>query len=204
MQEKSIKIEGPQTLEGMLSRGTGTRGVVIAHPHPLYGGNMDNPVVTTVARTFSSSGYSTLRFNFRGAGNSPGDFAEGKGEVDDLLAARNTLAHAGIKEITLAGYSFGAWIIVKAAATEKTENNPLLLVAPPAPLLPFSERVKLPNLTQIITGELDKIAALAAVKKLHKQWNADSRLTIINGCDHFFNGCLNKLAKAINLEQPSH
>ncbi len=198
MCEEKIIIPAPNILEGMLTRKTGSRALVMAHPHPLYGGDMNNPVVTTVTRTFANSGYTTLRFNFRGVGASHGDFAEGQGEIDDLLAARNYLADEGITEITLAGYSFGAWVIVNAAATGKIEADSLILISPPAAMLPFAKTLKLPNLKQVITGEMDEIAPPQPVKKLIDSWNPDTSFSIIKGCNHFFGNHLQDITSILN------
>jgi alpha/beta superfamily hydrolase len=149
---------------------------------------MNNPVVKTVARTFAAADWATLRFNFRGTGSSQGEFAEGEGEIDDLLAAREYLLEAGIKDITFAGYSFGAWIIVNAGAAGKLDNEPLILISPPAAMLPFAKSLKLPHLKQVITGELDQIAPPAPVKELIASWNPAASLAVIPDCDHFFHG----------------
>jgi len=186
--EETITLAGPFALEGVLTHGTGTRGIIITHPHPLYGGNMDNPVVKTVARTFAAAGCTTLRFNFRGTGNSQGQFADGEGEIDDLLAAREHLIASGINNITLAGYSFGAWVIVNTAAAGKLDNEPLILISPPAAMLPFAKTLKLPHLKQVITGELDQIAPPDPVKELINNWNPDADFAVIPDCDHFFHG----------------
>jgi len=186
--KETITIAGPCTLEGILTRETGTRGIIITHPHPLYGGDMHNPVVKTIARTFAAANYTTLRFNFRGAGSSHGEFADGVGEIDDLLAAREHLIARGIKDITLAGYSFGAWVIINAAAAEKLDNEPQILISPPAAMLPFAENLKLPHLKQIITGELDQIAPPDPIKELIHSWNPDADFAVIPDCDHFFHG----------------
>ncbi len=187
--EETIKIAGPFILEGVLNRGIKNRGIIIAHPHPLYGGDMNNPVVKTIARTFAAAGCTTLRFNFRGTGNSQGEFADGEGEIDDLLAAREHLSAAGIKDITLAGYSFGAWVIVNAAAAGKLNNEPLIFISPPAAMLPFAKTLKLPHLKQVITGELDQIAPPAPIKELIASWNPAANFAVIPDCDHFFHGC---------------
>ena len=87
----------------------GTRGVaVIAHPHPLFGGTMDNKVVQTLARAFVLSGWQAVRFNFRGVGASAGSYDEGRGELQDLLAVIADQAPAG--PLALAGFSFGAFV----------------------------------------------------------------------------------------------
>lgn len=196
--EKTIIIKGSCTLEGVVVRRAETRGLIITHPHPLFGGDMNNPVVKTVAKTFSDAGYTTLRFNFRGVGASQGEFADGQGEVDDLLAARNYLIDIGIKDITLAGYSFGAWVIVNAVATGKIDADPKILISPPAAMLPFAKTLKLPHLKQVITGEMDEIAPPEQIKELIKNWKSDTNFSIIEECDHFFSGYLHNLTSILN------
>jgi uncharacterized protein len=102
---------------------------VVAHPHPLFGGTMDNKVVTTVAKAFVDAGIATFRFNFRGVGASGGAHDEGRGETDDLLAV---IAHARQAEshvpLYLAGFSFGGAVAVRAS--ERVEFERLVLVAP--------------------------------------------------------------------------
>jgi len=75
----------PGLIEGRLGREAPDKGVVITHPHPLYGGDMDNPVVKAIAKAFQQKGYTTLRFNFRGVGGSQGSYADGIGEMDDVF-----------------------------------------------------------------------------------------------------------------------
>ena len=111
---KSVKEErvtfssGELSLEGLLRRGESDRGVVISHPHPLYGGEMRNQVVGIIQEVFAGKGWTTLRFNFRGVGRSQGEYDEGVGEQEDVRAAVRYLKEIKIKEIYLAGYSFGA------------------------------------------------------------------------------------------------
>ena len=122
MQEQSIIIVGEFDLEAGLALGSGPEGVVLVHPHPLYGGEMRNPVITAMMRTFQEHDWSTLRFNFRGVGASCGTYDEGRGEVDDLLAAVDCLRQEGVERVLLAGYSFGAWVIFRAAIAGKLEE----------------------------------------------------------------------------------
>jgi len=199
MHEEAISIKkAPHLLEGVLTRTTGSRGLVMAHPHPLYGGDMNNPVVTTVARTFANAGYATLRFNFRGVGASQGEFADGQGEISDLLAARDYLTDSGFEEVTLAGYSFGAWVIVNAAAAGELETEPLILISPPAAMLPFTASLKLPKLMQVITGGRDEIAPPQLVKELKDNWSPHAGFSIIKDCDHFFGGRLQDITVILN------
>jgi alpha/beta superfamily hydrolase len=102
---------------------------VIAHPHPLFGGTMDNKVVTTLARAFVESGAATFRFNFRGVGATEGRHDQGVGETDDLLrVAQHAVATAGALPVQLAGFSFGGAIATRAS--ERMEFAQLVLVAP--------------------------------------------------------------------------
>ena len=114
-EERIILSSGELALEGLLSRGESDRGLVISHPHPLYGGEMRNHVVGIIQEIFSGKGWTTLRFNFRGVGRSQGEYDEGVGEREDVGAAIRYLKELGIKEIVLAGYSFGAWVNARAA-----------------------------------------------------------------------------------------
>ena len=87
MSTRTVVIEGPERLEGVLHEGAGIGGAVMCHPHPLYGGSMWNGVVDAMEEGFSKAGFTTLRFNFRGVGRSTGRFDEGAGETEDLVAA---------------------------------------------------------------------------------------------------------------------
>ena len=101
--ELSITIEcGNIKLEGRLRKNTSKKAVVICHPHPLYGGNMDNPVVMTIADSFFEKGFTTMRFNFRGTCNSTGMFDNGTGEQEDIRAALSLQTEKGYKQIWLA------------------------------------------------------------------------------------------------------
>ncbi|MCP3955195.1 MAG: alpha/beta hydrolase, partial [Desulfobacterales bacterium] len=101
---------GDLVLEGLYSEASSNRGVVVTHPHPLYGGDMYNPVVQTVADACIETGLGCLQFNFRGVGRSTGQFDNGRGEQGDVIAAVNWLAEQGAGDIWLAGYSFGSWV----------------------------------------------------------------------------------------------
>jgi alpha/beta superfamily hydrolase len=105
------------------------RVAVIAHPHPLYGGTMDNKVITTLARAFAEAGAATLRFNFRGVGATDGAHDEGRGEADDMVrvAEHARALHPGIP-LCLAGFSFGGAVAVRAS--ERLDFAQLVLVAP--------------------------------------------------------------------------
>lgn len=108
--EKVFFLSGGHRLEGLYTPGTDEKGVVVTHPHPLYGGDMNNPVVATVANAYRRRGYGTLRFNFRGVGLSKGHHDDGNGEQADVRAAAAWMAEKGMTCLHLAGYSFGAWV----------------------------------------------------------------------------------------------
>ena len=121
MKSKEVKFpSGPLTLEGVLTTPDDTpsdnqAAIVIAHPHPLYGGDMQNGVVLALTDELCRLGFPSLRFNFRGVGHSEGRYADGRGEYEDLRAALEFLGRStGIDsgKIGLAGYSFGAEIVL--------------------------------------------------------------------------------------------
>lgn len=101
---------GPLKMQGLLEEHSGEKGVVVTHPHPLYGGDMYNHVVEAVCQAYQEREYSCLRFNFRGVGLSEGEYDKGIGEQDDVMAALDYLSALGQNEIDLVGYSFGAWV----------------------------------------------------------------------------------------------
>ena len=166
------------------------RGVaVIAHPHPLFGGTMDNKVVQTLARAFTQCGWTAVRFNFRGVGASTGSHDEGRGELRDLLAVVQHAAPAG--PLALAGFSFGAFVTTHAFAALQAEREIASLVlvgtaasrfaVAPVPA-PFHMQ------TLVIHGETDDTVPLAAVL----DWARPQALpvTVVPGVGHFFHGQL--------------
>ncbi|MEA1922290.1 MAG: alpha/beta hydrolase [Pseudomonadota bacterium] len=196
MHEKTITLVGECELEAGLALGSGSEGVVLAHPHPLYGGDMRNPVITTMLDTFQKQNWSTLRFNFRGVGGSRGTFDEGRGEVDDLLAAVDRLHREGVERVLLAGYSFGAWVIFQAVVAGRVEQEKQLFVAPPAAMMEFGTG-GLPGLELVIVGEEDDIAPPEKVRLLAEIWNPAAPQVVVAGADHFFSGCLDSVARVL-------
>jgi alpha/beta superfamily hydrolase len=199
MRNRTEKIMFPSEniyLEGLLTHSELSKGVVISHPHPLYGGNMDNQVVRLLAQAFENLGWSTLIFNFRGVGRSQGDFDQGQGEQDDVLAASSYLKGLGLQEIILAGYSFGAWINARAALQEPAIENSIL-VAPPLAMMDFSF-LELDTKTKlIIVGDQDPFCPVAAVKQMTQVMKRPPSLKIISGADHFFSSGSEELIAAI-------
>ena len=105
-----------ESLEAEMQEGSGSGGAVVCHPHPLYGGSMDNNVVEAMVDGFHQAGFTTVRFNFRGVGGSTGRYDEGDGETKDVIyACRFLKDHLGNPaRFVLAGYSFGAWVSARA------------------------------------------------------------------------------------------
>ena len=185
-------LSGNIELEGLLNIASGVRGVVITHPHPLYGGDMHNNVVTAIARVYRQKGYTSLRFNFRGVGNSRGSHGNGIGEQEDVRAAVSYLADLSIEQIDLAGYSFGAWVNALAIINEPQLAN-MIMVSPPVAFIDFGSIADLGSLRLIVTGSRDDIAPPDLIKKSYAGWNAKAQFEVINGADHFYTGYLDKL-----------
>jgi len=165
------------------------RGIaLIAHPHPLFGGTLDNKVVQTLARAFVELGYAAWRPNFRGVGASEGRHDEGRGEVDDLAAV---LAHAQAARPVLAGFSFGAAMAAKLAARVPCERMALVGTAVTNQAVP-----PVPAGTLVIHGEADETIPLAAVL----DWARPQELpvTLVPGADHFFHRKLHVLRTIVS------
>ncbi len=189
MSIKRVTIPSSPRLEGILKEDGPHAGVVICHPHPLYGGDMFSNVVEAMEEGFSSKGFTTLRFNFRGVGKSEGIWDEGKGEVDDLLAARTFLEshldpHASI---ILAGYSFGAWICSKAAI-RAPEADGLFLVAYPFAFYDTGELSRFRGKVYFVAGTRDDIGPVDALTGFYRDFPLVDKYLKIIPSDHFYRG----------------
>ena len=164
---------------------------VICHPHPLFGGTMDNKVVQTLARAFVQLGYRALRFNFRGIGQSGGAWDEGRGEVDDAVAAIDSQRAAG-EALVVAGFSFGGFVATQAAARLVDKAERLVLVAPA--VVNFTA-APVPADTLLIHGEQDDVVPLSA----SFDWARPQALpvTVLPGAGHFFHGQLPVLKQIV-------
>ena len=193
MEEKITFESGPYRLEGYWQAGTANKGVVITHPHPLYGGTMHNPVVETIQNTYQEHGYATLRFNFRGVGSSQGHYDNGAGEQDDVRAAVAFVRNQAVPAIDLAGYSFGAWVNAGVAVEQGTPIESMMMVSPPVGFIEFENDNALSCLKLVVTGSRDDIAPPDRIRDLLPTWNPDAQFEIIDGCDHFYSGQLDNL-----------
>jgi alpha/beta superfamily hydrolase len=197
MAERQVFISsGNLKLEALLDLVDGTAGVVVTHPHPRYGGDMENGVVESIVRAYRSEGYSTLRFNFRGVGMSQGRHEEGRGEQEDVRLAIQFLASHGKTRIDLAGYSFGAWVNTLAKATHPLVNV-LVLISPPVAFLDFSGVGFLPPLKLVVAGSHDQFAPPERIDALLPTWNPEARFKIIAGADHFYWGHTEELETSL-------
>ena len=198
-QTERLSLTGPagaiEAVRDAPAAGAPARGVaVIAHPHPLFGGTMDNKVVQTLARAFVQAGWTALRFNFRGVGASSGTHDQGRGELQDLLAVVQQLAPPaadGLPALALAGFSFGAFVTSHALAALWRERPiaHVVLVGTAttrfavAPVPPEAQLRPL-----VLHGEQDDVVPLASVF----DWARPQALpvTVIPGGGHFFHGQL--------------
>lgn len=196
MEEKVTFISEQLVLEGLYNQLSDNHGAIITHPHPLYGGDMANPVVESLAISFNKKRYTTLRFNFRGVRGSEGKYDEGIGEQEDILAAIGYLLSQGITSIYLVGYSFGAWVLARMKELPQ-EITGEIFVSPPLAFLPYEKNLTLPLLQLVITGEEDEIAPVALLEKNLTGWNPGARLKIVDFADHFYYGCFPALEKIV-------
>ena len=185
MEEIVCFRSGDFELQGLFESGRTNRGVVITHPHPLYAGDMHNPVVDAIRRAYRMKGVATLRFNFRGTGESEGGHDNGVGEQDDVLTALSFLTESGFQPVDLAGYSFGAWVNALTLQGEgRTEN--LVMVSPPVAFVDFASIGRLPGLRLVVTGSRDEIAPPDVIRQVLPTWNPSAHFDIIDGSDHFY------------------
>lgn len=187
---------GSLRLEGLLHRASGPDAVVITHPHPRYGGEMDNPVVSILAGVYQRLGYTTLRFNFRGVGSSEGRYDDGQGEQDDVRGAAAYLTGLGRSPTDLAGYSFGAWINLRLDPPIAAIRRQLL-VAPPLAYLEFGAIAAPPEELVVIAGDRDEFAPLALLREQAPHWSPAVRLHVLSGVDHFYWGALDRLSTLV-------
>ncbi|BCN93982.1 alpha/beta hydrolase [Thiomicrorhabdus immobilis] len=206
IQHETLLIDGPVgaiELRLKVSKEVGgqvdcSKVVVISHPHPLYGGTMNNKVVTTLERAFASRGYTTIAYNFRGVGCSEGEYDNGEGEQQDLLAVVNWAKDEfSPSNVVLAGFSFGSYVSLKSVKASKADA--LCTVAPPVGLYDFSkiEQINVPWV--LIQGGQDEVICAKEVL----DWSMDLATTPDiywrDGASHFFHGELVWLKKVIEL-----
>jgi len=193
-------IDGPAgDLEALLEIATDgvlAGCVVVCHPHPVHGGTLQNKVVHTLARSFLGLGFAVLRFNFRGVGKSAGAFDDGKGELEDVLAAVAwTRTEYPDVPLWIAGFSFGAAMAIRAAVA--TAPAGLISIAPavarfadhldPQPDCPWL----------IIQGDQDELVAIEETVSWVNELEPGPELEVFTDTEHFFHGKLTRLRNAV-------
>lgn len=195
-----LSIPGPVgPLEALLEAPPGEARAlaVVCHPHPLHGGTMHNKVVHTLARTFHEQGVTTLRFNYRGVGQSAGQYDEGRGETEDALAALDFLAgRTPNTPLWLAGFSFGGAVAFGASTRRSIKR---LVLAAPAVQRVTLEEIAVPMCPWLIVqGDQDEVIDPKAVAEwvaALPQSASASRLSFVMlpGVGHYFHGRLDEL-----------
>lgn len=171
---------------------------LMLHPHPQYGGTMNNKVVYTLFHAFVRQGFSVLRFNFRGVGRSQGAFDRGEGELSDAASALDWLQsyNENAENCWIAGFSFGAWIGMQLLM-RRPEISGFISVAPPANMHDFSFLAPCPSSGLIIQGDKDEVVPEPSVKKLVDKLSAQRGITIdyrvVSGAGHFFQDEMDEL-----------
>jgi uncharacterized protein len=196
-----VTFAGPDgRLEGRYQPGrdrTAPIGLVL-HPHPRFGGTMNNQIVYRLFYMFQERGFTTLRFNFRGVGRSQGFFDHGIGELSDAASALDWVQslHPDSRGVWIAGFSFGAWVGMQLLM-RRPEVEGFISVAPQPNLYDFSFLAPCPSSGLIVHGSLDKVAPPDAVQTLVDKLKAQRGITVeqavIEGANHFFENEVDEL-----------
>jgi alpha/beta superfamily hydrolase len=176
---------------------------VVLHPHPLYGGSMNNKVVYNLYHNFADNGFSVLRFNFRGIGKSLGKYDNGIGELADAAAALDWIQvqNPDARSCWICGFSFGAWIAMQLMM-RRPEITGFVSVSPPVNMYDFSFLTPCPASGLITQGDLDSVVPEAGVgslaQKLNKQRGIDVNYTLIQGADHYYRAKMDELSQTVD------
>ena len=201
-QEKSEAaiIPGPAgDLEAVIDYAQGAKATeiaVVCHPHPLHGGTMTNKVAHMLAKSFNAAGITAIRFNFRGVGRSAGSYADGIGETEDALAVIEwARARWSCAAVSVAGFSFGGAVAIRAAAASQPAR--LITVAPAVDRVhvPLAQLPRCPWL--VIQGDEDEIVAADVVQSWIQKLPIVPELALLRGVGHFFHGRLNELQDTV-------
>ena len=198
----SFKAKG-LNFEGIVATpddvGSPVPGVVICHPHPLFGGNMDNNVVIALSFTLVEQGFATIRFNFRGVGNSEGEHSKGENEYQEVLGAFELMkAWNGVdgRKLGLVGYSFGTGVILGSKDVQKKAKS-IALVSPNIRALSDTPLKKAKIPTMIITGSRDKLVEAENLQVNLDEFENAPKFEVVNGADHFWGGMERQAAQPV-------
>src|SRR4030042_7068792 len=200
-EEKVFFPSGGIQLEGLLSIHEAFSvkgGVIPCHPHPQFGGDMHNRVIATALKSAHEEGFSTLRVNFRGVGDSGGTYSEGIGEMEDVEAAIEFL-HSKQKNLNLPllllGYSFGAWTGIPVAIKDECIKG-VVAISPPLGIYDFNFMIGCKKNKLIIVGDRDEWCPLLRLEDWYQQLDEPKSLTLIQGAAHFYSYQANLLVPA--------
>ena len=192
-----VIFNGPEgRLEGRYQQGKDPNApiAIVLHPHPQFGGTMNNQIVYNLFYMFAQRGFSVLRFNSRGVGRSQGLFDHGIGELSDAAAALDWLSRG----CWIAGFSFGAWIGMQLLM-RRPEVEGFISVSPPENLYDFSFLAPCPSSGLIIHGDKDRVAPPQSVQKLVDKLKTQKGITIeqqqVEGANHFYEGKIDELTE---------
>lgn len=193
------EIAGPAgPLEVVLDTPSAVRAAcVFSHPHPLYGGTMHTKAVYQAAKALARIGVATLRFNFRGVGNSRGAHDGGPGELDDYRAALDFLA-ARYPAVPLwaAGFSFGSWVAWNVALDDDRVRL-LLGIGLPVNRFDFSPVRESEKPKFLVHGEMDDLVPVREIRRFYSELREPKELVIVDGADHLFDGKTSEVGEAI-------
>src|ERR1700722_3761516 len=176
---------------------------LVLHPHPVYGGTMNNKIVYRLYHIFAQNGFSVLRFNFRGVGKSQGKYDEGVGELTDAATALDwlQLQNPDAPTCWIAGFSFGAWIALQLLM-RRPEIEGFVAVSPPANLYDFSFLSPCPAAGLITQGDKDDVVSEETVAKLAAKLGAQHGTSVeyrpIAGADHYYRGVEEEMGAQVN------
>ena len=204
MRQSAISFESKGvTLEGVVAVPEGDvgplAGVVICHPHPLRGGNMDNNVVLSVAYALTQSGFATLRFNFRGVGNSGGEHTEGKLEAQDALSALDVLkAWRDVDggRVGVAGYSFGSRVVLENAKIH-AKAKAIAVISPPFAAVESTPLKKSKRPVFLIAGDQDRLVQSESLDPVLDTFSHRPECRLVAGADHFWGGYEDQMAPEV-------
>ena len=204
-----VIIPGPEgRMEGRYNKGKGSNPplVILLHPHPMHGGNMNNKVIYNCFKTFSSMGFSVLRFNYRGVGNSEGSYSgdDGIGELTDAACALDwlLLSNTESNKVWVTGFSFGAFISLNLLM-RRPEIQGFIAISPPADKYDFSFLAPCPSSGLMLQGEDDETIPPESVAKLVEKLSAQRGIqidyTLLPGADHFFTDKLDEMMEVVDV-----
>ena len=200
-----IVFSGPAgRLEGRYQPGPSDRAPIalVLHPHPLYGGTMNNRVVYETYYAFQRRGFAVMRFNFRGVGRSQGRFDSGVGELSDAASALDWLQlyNPNAKGCWIAGFSFGSWISMQLLM-RRPELVGFISISPPANMFDFTFLAPCPSSGLVVHGTEDQVAPIASTDKLVERLQSQKGIVIdyekINGANHFYEAHLEQLVGTV-------